>query len=135
MDEKIMQVSFPGGLRVEAAYKGFVIQTDQPVYQGGTGTAPAPFDLFLASLAACAGYFVLTFCQERRIATQGLALSMSTEKDPETKMIRRISIEITLPSGFPEKYKNAVIRAADQCTVKKLIFQPPVFEIITKAQT
>lgn len=132
MSEKIIQVSFPGGVRVDAEMKGFVIQTDQPTYEGGTNAAPSPFDLFLASLATCAGYFVLTFCQERQIPTAGLALSMKTEKDRETKMIDRISIEIILPAGFPEKYKNAVIKAADQCTVKRHMLKPPAFAIEAK---
>jgi ribosomal protein S12 methylthiotransferase accessory factor len=132
MESRVIQVSFPGGVRVDAGYKGFVIQTDQPTYEGGTGAAPAPFDLFLASLATCAGYFVLVFCQERQIPTQGLALSLRTEKNPETKMISRISIEILLPPGFPVKYKTAVVKAADQCTVKRHIAQPPVFQVEAK---
>jgi ribosomal protein S12 methylthiotransferase accessory factor len=132
MESRVMQVLFPGGVRVDADYKGFVIQTDQPAYEGGTGAAPAPFDLFLASLATCAGYFVLVFCQERKIPTGGLALSMRTEKNPETKMISRISIEIMLPPGFPEKYKTAVVKAADQCTVKRLMMTPPLFQIEAK---
>jgi len=132
MESRVIQVSFPGGLRVDASYKGFVIQTDQPIYEGGTGAAPAPFDLFLASLATCAGYFVLVFCRERKIPTDGLALSVRTEKNPETKMISRISIEILLPPGFPEKYKAAVVKAADQCTVKRHIVQPPAFEVEAK---
>jgi putative redox protein len=60
-----IKVTFPGGLRVDAEYKGFVIKTDQPVKHGGSGTAPAPFDLFLASIAACAGFYVVAFCRER----------------------------------------------------------------------
>jgi putative redox protein len=132
MESRVIQVSFPGGVRVDAGYKGFVIQTDQPTHEGGTGAAPAPFDLFLASLATCAGYFVLVFCQERKIPTEGLALSMRTEKDPETKMISRISIEILLPTGFPEKYKTAAVRAADQCTIKRLMMMPPLFQIEAK---
>jgi putative redox protein len=132
MESRVIQVSFPGGVRVDAGYKGFVIQTDQPTYEGGTGAAPTPFDLFLASLATCAGSFVLVFCQERQIPTQGLALSLRTEKNPETKMISRISIEIMLPPGFPVKYKTAVVKAADQCTVKRHIAQPPVFQVEAK---
>lgn len=132
MESRVIQVLFPGGVRVDASYKGFVIQTDQPTHEGGTGAAPAPFDLFLASLATCAGYYVLVFCQERQIPTEGLALSMRTEKNPETKMISRISIEVILPPGFPEKYKTAVVRAAHQCTVKRLMITPPLFQIEAK---
>ena len=132
MSDREIRVSFPGGLKVDAEYKGFVIKTDQPIYQGGEETAPAPFDLFLTSIATCAGYYVLAFCQERGIPTDKAAVVMRTEKNPETKMIARISIELLLPPEFPEKYKNAVIRAVDQCTVKAHILKPPAFSIEAK---
>ena len=128
MEEREMLVTFPGGSRVDARYKGFTVQTDQPVYAGGEGTAPAPFDLFLASLATCAGYYVLAFCRERGIPTENASLVMRTSKDPETKRIVKISLEILLPPGFPEKYKNAVIKAADSCAVRVHIQNPPAFE-------
>jgi len=129
MDDKTIQVAFPGGLRVEARYKGFVMATDQPARDGGEGSAPSPFDLFLGSLAACAGYFVVAFCRERKISTEGLSLAMRMERNPETRMISKVAIDISLPPGFPEKYRAAVIKAADQCTVKRHIAQPPAFEI------
>jgi len=129
MDEKAITLSFPGGLRVDANYKGFVIHTDQPVYEGGTNTAPAPFDLFLASLATCSGYYVLAFCVERKIPMEGLAVVMKREKDPETHMIAKVRIEITLPQAFPEKYKDAVVRAVDQCAVRRHLVKPPAIEI------
>jgi putative redox protein len=129
MSDRDIQVTFPGGLRVDAAYKGLVIKTDQPVHQGGEGTAPAPFDLFLASIATCAGFYVVAFCRERGIATEGAGVTMRSEKDPETKMISRIRIEVHLPEGFPEKYLRAVIRAVDTCTVKAHILKAPAFEI------
>jgi ribosomal protein S12 methylthiotransferase accessory factor len=102
MDKEI-KVTFPGGLRVDAEYKGRIIQTDQPVYQGGEGKAPAPFDLFLASLATCAGFYVIAFCQKRGISTENASVVMKTEKNPESKMIEKISIEIQLPPEFPEE--------------------------------
>jgi putative redox protein len=129
MGDRELQVTFAGGLRVDAAYKGFVIKTDQPVYQGGEGAAPAPFDLFLASIATCAGFYVAAFCRERGISTEGAGVTMRTEKDPETKMISRIRIDVHLPAGFPEKYLRAVIKAVDTCTVKAHILKPPAFEI------
>ncbi len=131
MDKEI-KVTFPGGLRVDAEYKGRVIQTDQPVYQGGEGTAPAPFDLFLASLATCAGFYVITFCQKRGVSTESASLVMKTEKNPESKRIEKISIEIQLPPEFPEKYKSAVIKAVDTCTVKAHILNPPQFQTEVK---
>ncbi len=132
MSDREIRVSFPGGLKVDAEYKGFIIKTDQPVYQGGEEEAPAPFDLFLASIATCAGYYVLAFCRERGIPTDKAGVIMRTEKDPVAKMISKISIEIQLPPEFPEKYKNAVIRAVDQCTVKAHILKPPAFSIEAK---
>ena len=129
-----MRVSFPGGKRVDADYKGFVIKTDQPVYQGGEGSEPAPFDLFLASLVTCSGLYVLEFLQRRDISTQGAALTMHTEKNPETKMISKISIEIQLPPDFPEKYKQAVIKAVNGCSVKQHLFNPPGFFVTTSTE-
>ena len=130
--EKEFRVTFPGGLRVDGEYKGFVIKTDQPTYQGGGGSAPSPFDLFLASIATCAGYYVLAFCQSRRISAEKSEVLMRPERNPETKMIEKISIEVKLPSDFPEKYKSAVIKAVDSCSVKAHIFKPPSFEVMAK---
>ncbi len=131
MDKEI-RVNFPGGTRVNAEVKGRVIETDQPVYQGGEGTAPAPFDLFLASIATCSGFYVLAFCQNRGISLEKASVVMKTEKNPESKMIEKISIEVHLPPEFPEKYKNAVLKAVDTCTVKAHIIHPPKFELSAK---
>jgi len=130
--DREMKISFPGGLQVDAEYKGFVIKTDQPVYSGGDGSAPAPFDLFLASIATCAGYYVLAFCNKREIPTEKAAVVMKTRRNSETKRIEKISIEIQLPPEFPEKYKKAVIKAVDSCSVKAHILNPPVFEVEAK---
>ncbi len=130
--DREMKISFPGGLRVDAEYKGFVIKTDQPVYSGGDGSVPAPFDLFLASIATCAGYYVLAFCNKREIPTEKAAVVMKTRRNPETKRIEKISIEIKLPPEFPEKYKKAVIKAVDSCSVTAHILNPPVFEVEAK---
>jgi len=130
--DREMKISFPGGLRVDAEYKGFVIKTDQPVYSGGDGSAPAPFDLFLASIATCAGYYVLAFCNKREIPTEKAAVVMKTRRNPETKRIEKISIEIQLPPEFPDKYKKAVIKAVDGCSVTAHILNPPVFEVEAK---
>jgi ribosomal protein S12 methylthiotransferase accessory factor len=129
MADNEIKVTFPGGLRVNAEYRGFTIATDQPAYAGGQGSAPAPFDLFLASLATCAGYYVLVFCQQRQIPTEGIDLTMRTEKNPETKMIGRIAVEISLPPSFPERYQEAVVRAAEMCAVKAHLLKPPVMEV------
>ncbi len=131
MDKEI-RVTFPGGLRVDAEYKGRVIETDQPVYQGGEGTAPAPFDLFLASIATCSGFYVLAFCQKRGIPIDNASVVMKTIRNPERKMIEKISIEVQLPPEFPEKYKSAVLKAVDTCSVKAHMMNPPEFELKAK---
>jgi putative redox protein len=124
-----MEIVFPGGKRVNALYKGFTIETDQPPHGGGDGSAPAPFDLFLASIGTCAGIYVLSFCQERAIPTDGIKLTMRSEIDAARRMIGRIEIDIALPETFPAKYKEAVVRAVDLCSVKKHLHEPPVIEI------
>lgn len=124
-----MTMTFPGGLAVDARFKGFTVPTDQSVEHGGGGSAPEPFDLFLASLGTCAGLFALRFCQQREIDTTGLGVTLTTERDPEAKRLGAVRIEIQLPEGFPEKYRDAIVRAADQCTVKRHIIEPPRFEV------
>lgn len=129
---KEIKVTFPGGLRVDAEYKGRLIQTDQPVYQGGEGTAAAPFDLFLASIATCSGLYVLFFCQKRGIPIDNASVVMRTERNPEKKMIEKIVVEVYLPPEFPEKYKSAVLKAVDTCSVKAHMINPPEFELTAK---
>jgi ribosomal protein S12 methylthiotransferase accessory factor len=124
-----MEVRFPGGLKVEAVYRGQTIATDQPEPAGGEGSAPAPFDLFLASIATCAGFYALAFCQQRELSTAGLAVTMKTVRDPELRRITKIDLHLTLPEGFPEKYRQAIVRAVDQCAVKRHIVDPPEFGI------
>ena len=130
--EREMKVTFPGGMRVDAEYKGRVIQTDQPVYQGGGGEAPAPFDLFLASIATCSGFYVLAFCEKRGISVENASVVMRTERNPERKMIEKIIIEVQLPPEFPEKYTIAVLKAVDACSVKAHMVEPPAFELKAK---
>jgi ribosomal protein S12 methylthiotransferase accessory factor len=131
MADNEIRVSFPGGVKVDASYHGFTIHTDQPVKDGGTGAAPSPFDLFLASLATCAGYYVISFCQSRKISADGIELTMKIERDPAKKRISLITVNISLPPDFPEKYVAAVVRAADQCTVRSYLQSP--MDVQTKA--
>ena len=125
-----MEMTFPGGVAVEARFEGATIRTDQPVHHGGGGTAPAPFELFLASIGTCAGFYALRFCQERQIPTDGMSVSMSWERNPETKLISTIALRISLPPGFPEKYRTAIVRAADQCAVKRHLVQAPAIQVV-----
>ncbi len=124
-----MKVSFPAGKRVDADYHGFKIRTDQPPKAGGEGSAPQPFDLFLASIATCAGIYVKGYCDTRRIPTDGLELRMDVERDEKGRRVARLALEIVLPEDFPEKHREAVVRAAELCSVKKHIFDPPAFEV------
>lgn len=119
-----MTVDFPGGKRVTAHYDGFDIATDQGVDSGGEGTAPEPYDLFLASLATCAGYYVLKFCDGRSIPTEGVSIHQSWQRNEDKKLVR-IAIEIRVPPDFPEKYHKALVRAANTCAVKKTLTDPP----------
>jgi putative redox protein len=126
-----MKISFPGNLAVDAAFKGFTVETDQPVTGGGDGSAPAPFDLFLASLGTCAGIFMLAFMRQRGIDPAGSGIAMTTETDTEKGMIARVTFDLQLPEGFPEKYEQAVVRAVDQCSVKRHVQDPPEFSVRT----
>ncbi len=126
-----MKITFPGNKRVDAEYKGFTIHTDQPIGGGGDNSAPAPFDLFLASLGTCAGIYVLGFCQQRELPTEGIELVQKLEFDPVKRMIGKITIEIQVPKDFPEKYHDALVKTASLCAVKKHIQDPPVFDIVT----
>lgn len=128
-----MEIVFPGGKRVDAFYKGFTIETDQSKERGGDHSAPAPFDLFLVSIGTCAGMYVLDFCQTRDISVEGAKLILRTEREERTRKISKITIEILLPPGFPEKYKNAVVRSVELCSVKKLIHDSLIFDIHTRA--
>jgi ribosomal protein S12 methylthiotransferase accessory factor len=120
-------VEFAGGKRIHARVGDFLIQTDQPAKYGGEARAPAPFDLFLASLATCAGIFAWNFCEMRQLSTEGLALDMVCLDDAQKKMVGEVRFRLTLPSGFPEKYRQGIIRAMEQCAVKRHLHQPPGF--------
>ena len=127
-----IKITFPGGKKVNAEVDGSVIPTDQPVEDGGEGTAPSPFVYFLASLGTCAGIYVLSFCQQRGIATEGMSLSQRMEfgvDESGKRRLTRVTLDIMLPPGFPEKYRNAVVKTAELCTVKKVISDPPEFVI------
>ena len=123
------QVSFAGGMKVNASYRGHTVETDQPLAAGGTDTALAPFDLFLASIATCGGLYAMRFCEQRGISTNGLGLTLEPVRDEQTHRLSTIRLDLTLPEGFPEKYRDAIVRAVDQCAVKRAIADPPQFEI------
>ena len=126
-----MEITFAGGKKVNASFKGHVHKTDQPVSSGGDNSAPSPFELFLASIGTCAGIYVKSFCDQRNLPTENIKLVQSLIINPETKLPSNISIEIQLPADFPEKYKDALVNVAELCAVKRTIANPPVFDIKT----
>ncbi|MBI5240086.1 MAG: OsmC family protein [Elusimicrobia bacterium] len=128
-----MVVRLGGNKKVSAEFKGLVIPTDQPKDSGGEGSAPSPFDLFLASRGTCAGFYIQSFCQKRGLSTQGISLVQKMEMDPATHMVSRVLIEVALPKDFPEKYREGALGAANLCLVKKHLQEPPRIELSVKA--
>lgn len=126
-----MVVDFPGGARVDAHFGEFIVKTDQPTMGGGDGSAPTPFMTFLASMGTCAGIYVLGFCRNRGLSTEGIRIIQRMYNDPSTGLVGKIDFEIQVPPSFPEKYYPALIRSAEQCAVKKHLENPPTFEIYT----
>jgi putative redox protein len=127
-----IDISFPGGKRVDASFNGFVVKTDQSKEAGGDASAPEPFSYFLASMGTCAGIFVLGFCQARNIPTEGVRVTETVEWDRTAHRLSKVKIDIHVPETFPEKYREPVRRAAESCSVKKAIFAPPEFVVETK---
>lgn len=123
-----MTIDFPGGAKVDAHFGDFTLHTDQPP----GSSAPTPFATFLASLGTCAGIYVLGFCQQRGLPTEGLRIVQRMHTDAQTGMVGKIDLEIQVPPGFPEKYIPAMERAAELCAVKKHIESPPKFDIFTR---
>ncbi len=129
-----MLIDFPGGARVDAHFNGFTVCTDQGPQGGGEASAPTPFDLFLASLGTCAGIYVLGFCRQRGLPTEGIQLRERVVRNPETRKLEAVEIDIEVPLAFPEKYHEALVRAAAQCAVKKQLEAPPAIRVATKVR-
>jgi putative redox protein len=127
-----MEISFPGGKKVDANFKGFTIKTDQSEKDGGEGSAPTPSFLFLASLGTCAGLYASNFCQKRKIDTQKLKLVLDFETNQKSHMVEKVKMTLTVPPNFPEKYIPAIVKAMDLCYVKKHLHEPPEFETIAQ---
>ena len=123
-----MVIDFPGGARVDAHFGQFSLKTDQPP----AATAPTPFATFLASIGTCAGIYVLGFCQQRGLPTEGIRILQRMQTDPLTGMVGKIDLEIQVPPTFPEKYLPAMIKSAELCAVKKHIERPPQFDVYTR---
>ena len=126
-----MEITFDGAKVVTAHLNGHQIKTDQPVNNGGEDSAPSPFDLFMASIGTCAGIYVKSFCDNRKIPTDKIRIIQTAEYDKQSGLPLNIKIDIQLPADFPEVYKEAVIKSAELCKVKKSIASPPAFSVIT----
>ncbi len=130
-----MEVILSDGLKVDVRFGDFLVKTDQPVFAGGDGSAPEPYALFLASLAACAGIYVKVFCQRRKIPEEGIRIRQQMHYDEATRRLSRVELILELPPEFPEKYRDAVARAAAQCAVKKTMDNPPEFQVTTRPRS
>ncbi|SMF24556.1 OsmC domain/YcaO domain-containing protein [Pseudobacteriovorax antillogorgiicola] len=124
-----INVRFLDNLRLEASFDDFTITTDQPIRYKGDGTAPSPFDYFLASSALCAAYFVKVYCKARDIPTDDIRISQNNTIDPENRYNQIFSIKVELPADLPEKHREGILKAMDRCTVKKVIQTGPDFQI------
>jgi len=126
-----MIIDFPGGSRVDAHFGPFTVATDQPP----ASSAPTPFAVFLSSIGTCAGIYVLGFCRQRGLATEGIKIVQRIHSNSFNGMVEKIDLEIQVPPEFPQKYYDSLIRSAELCAVKKHLENPPVFEVTTKAIT
>jgi putative redox protein len=127
-----MIIDFPGGDRVDAHFGPYTVMTDQPTKSGEPGSAPTPFALFLASIATCAGIYVLGFCKQRNLPTEGMKVIQRAHRNQQTGMIESVDLEIQVPPDFPEKYLPSLVRSAELCAVKKHLETPPVFNVFTR---
>jgi putative redox protein len=123
-----MIIDFPGGSRVDAHFGSFTVATDQPP----VASAPSPFEVFLSSIGTCAGIYVLGFCNQRGLPTQGIRIVERINHSRLTGMVETIDLEIQIPPDFPEKYRPSLIHSAELCAVKKHLEKPPRFDITTK---
>ncbi len=124
-----MIINLGDGKKVDAVFKGHTIKTDQPLQGGGDDSAPAPFDLFLASIGTCAGIYVKGFCDSRNIPTDNIKIYQTMKYNSQTRLIDKIELDIKLPDDFPEKFRDAVINVAELCAVKKHLHNPPAITV------
>ena len=123
-----MLIDFPGGSRVDAHFREHTIATDQPP----ADSAPMPFEVFLASIGTCAGIYVLGFCRQRNLPTDGIRIVQRNHANRTNGMMDNIELEIQVPPTFPSQYYDALVRSAELCKVKKTLENPPTFDVKTK---
>lgn len=124
-----IKVNFLDNLRLEAKFDDFTVIADQPIRYKGDGSAPGPFDYFLASSALCAAYFVKLYCQTRNISTDNIRLSQNNIVDPENRYNQIFKIQVELPADISDKDRQGILRSIDRCTVKKVVQTGPEFVI------
>jgi len=129
-----MVIDFPGGARVDAHFGPHTVPTDQPPMGGGEGSAPTPFAVFLSSIGTCAGIYVLGFCNQRNLPTDGIRIIQRIESNRMTGLVDQIDLEIQVPHSFPEKYYQALVRSAERCKVKQTLENPPKFNVYTQVK-
>lgn len=127
----MFKITFPGGRKVDAEFNGFTIHTDQRIADGGDGSAPTPFETFLASIGTCAGIYIKGFCESRNLPTDGIQIEQKLVFDPIKQKIGKIQLEIQVPESFPQQYHSALIKSANLCAVKKMMEEPPEFDTYT----
>ncbi|NVK02468.1 MAG: YcaO-like family protein, partial [Oceanospirillaceae bacterium] len=124
-----IKVNFLDNLRLEAKFDDFTVIADQPIRYKGDGSAPGPFDYFLASSALCAAYFVKVYCNARDIPTDNIRLSQNNIVDPEDRYNQIFKINVELPEDISDKDRQGILRSIDRCTVKKVVQTGPEFQI------
>ena len=126
-----IKVNYLDNLRQEALFDDFTVITDQPIRYKGDGSAPGPFDYFLASSALCAAYFVRVYCNARDIPTENIRLSQNNIVDPENRYNQIFKIQVELPDDISEKDRIGILRSVERCSVKRVIQNNPEFQIET----
>ena len=124
-----IKVNFLDNLRLEAKFDDFTVIADQPIRYKGDGSAPGPFDYFLASSALCAAYFVKVYCSSRDIPTENIRLSQNNIVDPENRYNQIFQIQVELPDSISDKDRQGILRSIDRCTVKKVVQMGPEFRV------
>jgi ribosomal protein S12 methylthiotransferase accessory factor len=126
-----LRVTLEGGKRVAVQVGRHLIVTDQPAREGGGDTGPAPYDLFLASIATCAGFYVKSYCENKGIDSSDIEVTLRTQRDPETKQTAGFVTTIYVPPELPQKLHAVLRKVAEQCAVKKTIMCNPEFLVET----
>lgn len=126
-----MNVRSLGKLKIEVSYGDYKVMSNHSVEGGGDGTAPNPFELFIASIAACSGYYAYSFCNARNIPTENITVKLTADMDAKKKMVEDIHVEVQLPPEFPVKYEASIIKAVEFCTVKRHLESPPAIHLKT----